>query len=66
MERKTEDVVIRTWEVEAGGHRNIGRTKLRWRDVIRKDMKEKQVKYKKKTKKSKKLNRAIVPLDLDK
>ena len=26
-----------------GGHRKIGRPKLRWSDVIRKDMKEKQV-----------------------
>ena len=31
MERKTEDVVIRTWEMEAGGYRNIGRPKLRER-----------------------------------
>ena len=27
-----------------GGHRKIGRPKLRWSDVIRKDMKEKRVK----------------------
>ena len=29
--------------MEVGGHRKIGRPKLRWSDVIRKDMKEKQV-----------------------
>ena len=45
MDRKTEeDVVMRTWKMEVGGHRKIGRPKLRWSDVIRKDMKEKQVK----------------------
>ena len=27
-----------------GGHRRIGRQKLKWSDVIRKDMKEKRVK----------------------
>ena len=27
--------------MEVGGHRRIGRQKLRWSDVIRKDMKEK-------------------------
>ena len=26
--------------MEVGGHRKIGRPKLRWSDVIRKDMKE--------------------------
>ncbi len=45
MDRKTEeDVVMRTWKMEVGGHRKIGRPKLKWSDVIRKDMKEKQVK----------------------
>ena len=42
MEKKTaEDVVMRTWKVKVGGHRKIGRPKLRWSDDIRKDMKEK-------------------------
>ena len=45
VERQTEeDVVMRTWTMEVGGHRKIGRPKLRWSDVIRKDRKEKQVK----------------------
>ena len=45
VERQTEeDVVMRTWTMEEGEHRQIGRPKLRWSDVIRKDMKEKQVK----------------------
>ena len=45
VKRKTEeDVVMRTWKMEVGGHRKIGRAKLRWSDVIRKDMNEKQVK----------------------
>ena len=45
VERKTEDdVVIRTWKMEVGGHRHIGRPKLRWSDVIGKHTKEKQVK----------------------
>ena len=45
VERKTEeDVVTRTWKMEVGVHRKIGRPKLRWSDVIRKDTKEKQVK----------------------
>ena len=39
-----EDVVMRTWKMEVGGHRKIERSKMRWMDVIRKDMKEKQVK----------------------
>ena len=39
-ERKTEDV-MRTWKMEVGGHRQIGRPKLRRSDVIRKYMKEK-------------------------
>ena len=30
--------------MEEGGHRKIGRPKLRWSDVIRKDTKEKGVK----------------------
>ena len=30
--------------MEVGGHRKIGRPKLRWSDVIRINMKEKQVK----------------------
>ena len=30
--------------MEVGGHRKIGTPKLRWSDVIRKDMKEKGVK----------------------
>ena len=47
FERKTkEDVVVRTWKMEVGGHRNIGRPKPRWSDVIRKDTKEKQVNIK--------------------
>ena len=37
-------VVMRTWKTEVGEHRNIGRPKLRWTDVMRKDMKEKAVK----------------------
>ena len=36
--------VDRTWKMEVGGHRDIGRPKLRYNYVIRKDMKEKQVK----------------------
>ena len=45
MERKTEeDVVTRTWKMEVDEHRKIGRPKLRWSDVIRKDVKEKGVK----------------------
>ena len=44
VERKTEeDVVMRTWKMEVGGHRKTGRPKLRWSDVIRKDMNEKGV-----------------------
>ena len=43
VERKTGDVVMRTWKMEVGGHRNIGRPKLRWSDVIRKYMKGKGV-----------------------
>ena len=45
VERKAEeDVVIRTWKIEVDGCRKIGRPKLRWSDVIRKYMKENQVK----------------------
>ena len=45
MERNAEEnVVMRTWKMEVGGHRKIGRPKLRWSDVIRKDTKEKGVK----------------------
>ena len=44
MVRKTEDVVMRTWKMEVGGHRKIGSPKLRWSDLIGKDMKEKGVK----------------------
>ena len=44
VERKTEgDLVMITWKMEVGGHRKIGRPKLRWSDVIRKDMKEKGI-----------------------
>ena len=42
MERQTEeDVAMRTWKMEVGGHRKKGRQKLRWSDVIRKYMNEK-------------------------
>ena len=45
VERKTaEDVAMRTCKMEVGGHRKIGRPKLRWCDAIRKDMKEKRLK----------------------
>ena len=45
MERKSEaDAVMRTWTLEVGGHRKIGRPKLRWSDVTRKDTKETRVK----------------------
>ena len=40
VERKTkEDVVMRKWKMEVGGHRKIGRQKQRWSDVTRKDVK---------------------------
>ena len=29
-------------DMEVGGHRNIGRQRLRWNDVVRKHMKEKR------------------------
>ena len=36
MERKTEeDVVMRTWKMEVGGDRKLGRSKLGRSDVIR-------------------------------
>ena len=35
---------MRTWKIDVGGHQQIGRPKLRWSDVIRKDMKENRVK----------------------
>ena len=45
VERKNEEyVVMKTWKMEVGGHRRIGRAKMRWSDVIRIDIKEKQVK----------------------
>ena len=45
MERKTEEyVIMRTRKKEASRHRKIGRRKLKWSDVSRKGMKEKQVK----------------------
>ena len=45
VERKTEeDLVMKPWNMEVGGHRKIERPKLRWSDDIGKDMKEKQVK----------------------
>ena len=39
-----EDVVMRTWKNEVSGHRKIGTSKLRWSDVITKDMNAKGVK----------------------
>ena len=45
VEGKTEeDVVMRTWKMDVGGHRKMGRPRLRGSDIIRKDMKEKGVK----------------------
>ena len=35
---------MRTWRMEVSGDRKIARPKQRWSDVIRKYMKEKQVK----------------------
>ena len=44
VERKTvDDVVMKTWNIEVCGHRNIGRPKQRWSDVIRNHMEEKGV-----------------------
>ena len=43
--KKTEyDVIMRRETMEVDGHRQIGRPKLRWGDVIRKYIKEKQAK----------------------
>ena len=43
--RKTEeDVVMRIRKMKVGGHRKIGRPKMRWSDVVRKGINEKQVK----------------------
>ena len=42
--RRCNTRVMRTWKMEVGGHRKIGRPTFRWSDVIRKDMKEKRVK----------------------
>ena len=33
-------VAMRRWATRVSGHRNMGIPKLRWRDVIRKDMDE--------------------------
>ena len=44
---ENEDVVMRTWEMEVGGHRKIGRPTLGWSDAIRNDIKEIQVKIEK-------------------
>ena len=44
LERKIEeDVVMRTWKMDVSGQRKRGSLKLRWSDVIRKDMEEKRV-----------------------
>ena len=44
MGRKTEeDVVVRTWKMEVGGHRKTGRPKLRWSDIVTKYMTQKGV-----------------------
>ena len=40
---REEGVAGRTWKMEERGHRHIGRPNLKWRDVIRKDTKEKGV-----------------------
>ena len=41
MERKTEeDAVMRTWKTGVSGHRKIGRPKLGYSDVIRKERKK--------------------------
>ena len=42
VERNT--VAMSTWKMEIGGHRQLGRPKVRWSDVIRKDIKERVVK----------------------
>ena len=42
--RKTkEHVAMQTWKVKVSGQRMIGIPKLRWSDVIRKDVKEKVI-----------------------
>ena len=38
-----EDVENTTLQKEVGGHRNIGRPRLRWSDVLRKHIKETEV-----------------------
>ena len=44
LERKTEEnVLMRTWKMEVGEHRKIGRLKMRWSDVKGKYMKEKRI-----------------------
>ena len=43
VERNAEED-CRNENMEVGGHRRIGRPKLRWSDVIRKETKENQVK----------------------
>ena len=44
MEIKIEEVVVmRTWRMEVGGPRKIGRSKLRRSDVTQKDVMEKGV-----------------------
>ena len=42
VERKTEDVLMRTRKMDVREHGKIGRPKLWWSDVIRKHMKEKE------------------------
>ena len=41
---KSYSTVERTWKMEVGGHRKIGRPNTEWIDIIRRYMKEKQVK----------------------
>ena len=44
MGRKAEeDVLMRTWKMEVGEYRKIGRLELLWSDVISRDMKENAV-----------------------
>ena len=38
MDRKNEYVVMRTWKMEVGGHRKVGRPKFKWSDIKRKDV----------------------------
>ena len=35
-EKTGEDVMSTTWKMKVSGHRKVGITKLRWRDVIQK------------------------------